>query len=136
MTFNKIIRPISPHLTIYKPQITSTLSIIHRITGSILSLFVLAFVFSYKFYCFFGTNYYVNSITLWITEVPYNWLVLSATFLLLFSFYYHACNGIRHLLWDIGYGFELKQLYFSGYLVVGTSFLLTVLTWIIPALIY
>lgn len=134
MTFRKIIRPLSPHLTIYKPQVTSTLSIFHRITGSILSLLVLAFLFAFHLHGMFPNNSMVQAIAQYLNDSS-NWFILSIAFILLFSLYYHTCNGIRHMMWDLGYGLDLKQLYTSGYAVLIASFLLTVITWVLPGIL-
>jgi len=117
-------RPLSPHLQIYKPQLTSVLSILHRLTGIALSL---------------GTI----PLTLWIItltrgEADYNCLVnffgsWFGQFLLFgwtYCFFYHLANGIRHLFWDAGYGFDLKSVYTSGWFVVIISIALSSATWI------
>lgn len=127
-------RPVSPHLSIYKPQMTSTLSIFHRISGALLGMAFIALIVVLKLYTYFGTNYSVYSIVTWLNESS-NWLVATLFFMLLFSFYYHVCNGIRHLCWDFGYGFDLKKLYRSGYIVLISSFVLTVITWILPGIL-
>lgn len=128
------VRPISPHLSIYKPQITSTLSIFHRISGTVLGLALIAVIVLLKLYTFFGTNYTVYSVLNWLDESS-SWVSATIFFILLLSFYYHVCNGIRHLFWDFGYGFDLKRLYRSGYIVLGISFALTVITWILPGIL-
>lgn len=117
-------RPLSPHIQIYRPQLTSMLSISHRVTGLALAV---------------GTPFLV-----W-------WLVAAATspsafaaaqaffgswigLLLLFgwtlSFFFHLCNGIRHLAWDTGYGFDLPTAYASGLLVLVASGVLTVVAFV------
>lgn len=128
------IRPVSPHLSIYKPQLTSTLSIFHRITGSILALTLIGFVLLYKLYNYYSTSYPLYSLFETLNEGS-NWLIASIFFLLLFSFFYHTCNGMRHLMWDFGYGLDLKNVYLSGYIVIVLSFVLTIIVWIIPGLI-
>jgi succinate dehydrogenase / fumarate reductase cytochrome b subunit len=135
MVFNKTIRPISPHLTIYKPQVTSTLSIFHRITGSVLSLLVLVSLMFFRLYTLQGENSYSHVLAQYLNTSTSHWLILSAAFLLLFSFYYHTCNGIRHMMWDLGYGLDIRQLYTSGYAVLAASFILTVMTWVLPGLL-
>jgi succinate dehydrogenase cytochrome b556 subunit len=110
-----ISRPLSPHLTIYKPQLTSTLSIFHRISGVSLSLsFILLFFFYsfcshyfilYSFYSFFIQLLY-SDILLWIT--------ISLFSLLLIALHYHASNGTRHILWDFGFFLDLKNVYITG----------------------
>lgn len=128
---NSRIRPIAPHLSIYKPQLTSTLSIFHRITGTILTLTMVGFIFGYQIYSFYGTSYPIYFMINTLNDRSC-WLISTLCFLLLFSLYYHICNGVRHLMWDFGYALDLKNLYLSGYIVIGLSFLLTVGTWILP----
>ena len=118
-------RPLSPHLQIYKPQLTMILSITHRASGIFLSL---------------GTPLLIY--WLWaVASGPASYIEAKECFdsffvqLLLFAwtaaFFYHLCNGIRHLFWDIGKGFEIENLYKSGYVVVGAASVLTLLIWII-----
>lgn len=116
-------RPLSPHLQIYKPQLTSVLSITHRGTGIFLSLGALFFS------CWLmaianGPDAY-NGVQPHITS----WYGQVFLFLFVFSLYYHLCNGIRHLFWDIGLGFELRTTYLSGYSVIAATLVLTALTW-------
>lgn len=128
------LRPLSPHLSIYKPQLTSTLSIFHRITGSVLTCVLLGSILLFKLYSYFG-SYACLSYGYDYLSDNLEWAFSTVMFMLLLSFFYHTCNGIRHLLWDIGYGLDLRSIYFSGYLVVITSFVLAITTWILPALI-
>ena len=117
-------RPISPHLQVYKPQLTSVLSILHRISGVILS---------------FGIPFLV--FWLWaVASEPGQFELMRGFFasvigrILLFgwtlAFFYHLCNGVRHLFWDAGKGFELETVYRSGWLVVVVASVLTLATWI------
>ncbi len=117
-------RPLSPHLQVYRPQITSMLSILHRVTGVGLGAGTLLIAW---------------------------WLIAAATGpeafetaqaflgslfgrLILFGFtwalFYHLCNGIRHLVWDAGYGYDLDSVTKTGWLVLVASVVLTVLAWI------
>ena len=112
-------RPTSPHLQIYKPQLTSVLSISHRITGVILtltsilvpiSLLIISLGPEYHSYLIaFFSNYFIKL------------LLVGAQFTLI----YHLCNGIRHLFWDYGYGLSIEKSYLSGYLVIFVSLLVT-----------
>lgn len=121
---SKRTRPISPHLSIYKPQITSMLSILHRITGLFLSLGLIFFACAIillsigpEMYSFVD-NFYRS----WVgTLFLLGWA---------FAFFYHLSNGIRHLFWDVGMGFELNNVVISGWLVIVFSFIMTGLTWI------
>jgi len=117
-------RPISPHLTIYRPQLTAMLSFAHRSTGVFLALgtpFLVLWLMSIAA----GPSAYTE-----MQECLSHWF---AKLLLLgwtFSLFYHLCNGIRHLFWDAGKGFELTTLYKSGWLVVACATLLTAATFI------
>lgn len=121
-------RPLSPHLQIYKPQLTSVLSITHRGTGLFLSLGTLVLCY-WLLAIAGGPEAYAEAqgvINSWYGQLLlFGWVA---------SLYYHLCNGIRHLFWDAGYGLELKTTYASGYAVVAVSIILTVATWIIAAL--
>jgi len=116
-------RPLSPHLSVYRWQITNTLSILHRISGFGLFLGLIPF-------------------TLWLWGAAYDpdlFECMSGLFhsiigeLCLFgwtlAFYYHFCNGIRHLNWDLGRGFESKAVSNSGRLAIVVSLGLTMVTW-------
>lgn len=119
-------RPLSPFMfpTWYRFQITSVLSILHRFTGIGLA---------------------IGSILLawWLVAVAAGGQVFAATHafiaspigvLLLFlwsvAFFYHLCNGIRHLVWDTGWGFEIREATLSGYAVLAATGVLTVLAWL------
>ena len=116
-------RPLSPHLQVYRPQLTSVLSITHRATGVFLSLASLLLV------CWLvalanGPESYAAVQT--HIQAWYGQLVILASS---FSLFYHLCNGIRHLFWDIGKGFELDTVYKSGWAVVIASLILTAAAW-------
>lgn len=115
-------RPLSPHLTIYRWQITSVLSILHRLTGvglavpaALIIWWLLAAGSSPD-----GFNLANSVLTSWFGKTIF---VLS-----LWAFWYHFANGIRHLVWDSGRGFELPTVTRSGIAVVAGSFVLTALT--------
>ena len=118
-------RPLSPHLLIYKPQLTTILSITHRGTGVFLSVGAL-FLSCWLLAIANGPESYLNiqnHINTW-----YGQLILWAW---IFSLYFHLCNGIRHLAWDIGLGLEIKTTYTSGYIVVIATLILTIGTYCI-----
>jgi succinate dehydrogenase / fumarate reductase cytochrome b subunit len=119
-------RPLSPFMfpTWYRFEITSVLSILHRLTGIALA---------------------AGSILLawWLVAVAAGGEVFAATHafiaspigvLLLFlwsmAFFYHLCNGIRHLAWDAGWGFEIRTAHLTGYAVLAATGVLTVLAWL------
>ncbi len=113
-------RPLSPHLQVYKPQLTSVLSITHRGTGVFLSLGALALT------CWLISlamsaeifNSFHQYMTTW-----YGKLFLAG---FIFSLFYHLSNGVRHLFWDAGLGLEISTTYKSGYLTVFVSITLTI----------
>ena len=115
-------RPLSPHLTVYKPQITSVLSIFHRITGAGLAVSTTLVVFWLASIAmgkstFIGFNAFLNNTIVIIVLVSSLW-----------ALWYHFCTGLRHLYWDMGYGYDLKSVAISGWVAVACSFLLTLLT--------
>ena len=121
----KSTRPLSPHLQIYSPQITSVLSILHRATGIALTLGTV-FLTYWLLAAAYGSNAFEkaqNFMGSWFGQ-----LVLLGV---CFSLFYHLANGIRHLIWDTGYGFELSVLRVTGIVVVVVAFALTSLTWIV-----
>ncbi|XP_042237871.1 succinate dehydrogenase cytochrome b560 subunit, mitochondrial-like [Homarus americanus] len=114
-------RPVSPHMTIYKPQITSMLSLSHRASGLALSglmsgfsIGMLALPGSYPHYLSLVQSMEFGGV-----------LICGVKFLLAMPFMYHLCNGVRHLVWDLGYGFTLRTLYQTGYFVIGLSLVLS-----------
>ena len=117
-------RPLSP-FHIYKPQLTSILSITHRGTGVFLSLGAILL-------CLWLTAVAAGPAT-YAVIYPYipTWYGKVFIFLFLFSLYFHLFNGIRHLFWDIGLGLDIKTTYQSGYTVVIASIVFTIATWFI-----
>jgi succinate dehydrogenase / fumarate reductase, cytochrome b subunit len=116
-------RPLSPHLQVYRPQITSFISILHRITGVALA---------------FGTLLF----TYWIASAAYgpesfdraqalmgSWFGLLVLFGFTFAIFFHFANGIRHLFWDVGKGYEMDTVRKTGWLVVLFAIAATALTW-------
>ena len=116
-------RPLSPHLQVYKPQVTSVLSITHRVTGVFLSLGALLLGY-WLLAIASGPDAYTRFIAHFAAW--YGQVILLA---ILFSLVYHLLNGIRHLFWDAGLGLEIRTTYVSGYIVIVSSILLTALTW-------
>jgi succinate dehydrogenase / fumarate reductase cytochrome b subunit len=116
-------RPLSPHLQIYRPQLTSVLSITHRTTGIALVAGTLVLVY-WLLAVATGAEAYASAQALlgsWIGRI----VLLGFSF----SLFFHLFNGIRHLFWDAGFGFELKTTYASGYTVVIVSVAMTVIAW-------
>ena len=108
-------RPLSPHLQIYRPQLTSVLSITHRLTGFALSLVILL---SPAILYFLTLS--KDSHTL-VMNLFQNGFVKLVLFLAIFGLSYHLCNGIRHLAWDAGYGLDLDTSYKSCLLYTSPS---------------
>lgn len=112
-------RPLSPHLGVYKFMYTMTLSILHRITGVAASVGFLLFV-CWLMALAAGHDSYQRFMA-W-TSTPIAKLLLAG---FAFSFIYHFCNGIRHLVWDTGRGLERAQARRSGYVVITAALLIT-----------
>ncbi len=117
-------RPLSPHLQIYRPQLTSVLSILHRASGVALALGTALLVW-WLIAAASGPAAFAT-----VQGVLGSWLGLLLLFGWSVALFYHLANGIRHLFWDMGLGFELKTIYASGWAVVATTIVLTALAWI------
>lgn len=120
-------RPLSPFMIgqVYRPQITSVLSIIHRITGVAMTLAAVLIVWWFLAAAS-GPEYLETAewyLTSWIGH-----LVLLGS---LWALWFHFCNGIRHLYWDLGYGFELDKVTRSGMFTVAASVVLTIFSIVI-----
>jgi succinate dehydrogenase / fumarate reductase cytochrome b subunit len=118
-------RPLSPHLQVYRPQLTSILSISHRITG--VALAAGAAMLAVWLLCLAGGRESYATANAVVGSLPGKIVVFGFTFAL----YYHLCNGIRHLFWDAGLGFELETAYASGKAVVAAAVALTIVTWVV-----
>lgn len=116
-------RPLSPHLQIYKPQMTSMLSILHRMSG-------------------FALSFGLILLCLWLWAAAYSpdnlkeiygftgsWIGIGLLFGWSVAFYYHLANGIRHLIWDSGRMLKIEDAYKGGYGVLGFTFGATLGTW-------
>jgi len=116
-------RPLSPHLQVYRPQLTSGLSILHRITGFILSIGIIFFV-SWLYALTLGGDIF-SKVHCFLGTVLGNLLLLG----ILFCYMYHFFNGIRHLYWDAGFGLELSSVYKSGWFTIFISICFTFFLW-------
>lgn len=116
-------RPLSPHLQVYRPQLTSVMSIMHRISGAVLATGSL-FLAIWLMVLAMGAEFFepLNE----ALKHPVGQLVLFGYSLALI---YHGLNGIRHLAWDLRIGLEIKQVYQTGYLVLVSTFLITATLW-------
>ena len=116
--------PLSPHLQIYRWHISSLLSITHRIS-SIINLLALILIFFWLIVLGFGESYYelflltINSFFGKFILIGFSW-----------SMGFHILSGIRHLVWDLGYGFEIKTANISGIIVIISSLALTIPFWL------
>ena len=108
----------------YRFQITSVLSILHRATGIGLAMGSILLAWWLISVAAGGELF---AVTHAFIASPVGVLLL---FLWSVAFFYHLCNGVRHLAWDAGYGFELRNAYLSGYAVLAATAGLTVLAWI------
>ena len=116
-------RPLSPHLQVYRPQLTMVLSILHRLTGVMLSLGALVLV-SWLTAATAGPEVYSAFIR--YLSAPAGLIIIAA---LSFCLFYHTLNGIRHLVWDSVRWFELKEVYATGWTVVIAALALTAWLW-------
>ena len=118
-------RPLSPHIQIYKPQLTSVLSITHRATGVFLCLGAMVFAW-WVVALSIGPEAFAA-----VRAALGSWLGRLLLFAWTFSFFFHLCNGVRHLFWDAGLGLELQSAYASGKAVIAGSIALTLLAWVL-----
>ncbi len=118
-------RPLSPHLQVYRWQITMVMSILHRFTGVVLSLGSLVLVY-WLVSLASGEAAYARAAAL--LGAPLGLLILVALSL---AFFYHLCNGVRHLLWDTGWGFEIQKVYASGWTTAAATVVLTLGFWLL-----
>ena len=116
-------RPLSPHLQVYRWQITMTMSILHRVTGVVITVGAFALAWWLMAVAAGGDAYRTAAECL---ASPLGMVALAGFSLALV---YHLLNGIRHLLWDAGWGFEIPQFYASGWTVAILTVVLTALVW-------
>ena len=123
MTDNQ--NPLSPHLQIYRWHISSLLSITHRISG-VINLLALILIFFWLIALSLGESNY-ESFLLIINSFFGKFILIGFTW----SMSFHLLSGIRHLAWDMGYGFEIKTANISGIIVIITSLFLTIIFWLL-----
>ena len=116
--------PLSPHLQIYRWQISSLLSITHRISG-VINLLALILIFFWLIFLGSGESNY-ELFLLIINSFFGKFILIGFTW----SMNFHLLSGIRHLVWDLGYGFEIKTANISGIIVIITSLVVTVIFWL------
>jgi len=122
MTDNQ--NPLSPHLQIYRWHISSLLSITHRISG-IINLLALILIFFWLLILNFGESNY-ELFLLIINSFFGKFILIGFTW----SMSFHLLSGIRHLVWDLGYGFEIKTVNISGIIVIISSLVMTIIFWL------
>jgi succinate dehydrogenase / fumarate reductase cytochrome b subunit len=116
-------RPSAPNIQIYRPQLTSVLSIANRITGIVLSVGGVGLV-AWLVAAASGPRAYAatqGAISSWVGQV--------VLFGFTFALFLHLCGGLRHLVWDTVHAFDLRSIYLSGWMVVAASAMLTVVAW-------
>ena len=116
--------PLSPHLQIYRWHISSLLSITHRISG-IINLLALILIFFWLVILSLGESNY-ELFLLIINSFFGKFILIGFTW----SMSFHLLSGIRHLVWDLGYGFEIKTANISGIIVIISSLVLTIIFWL------
>jgi len=117
--------PLSPHLQIYRWHISSLLSITHRISG-VINLLGLILIFFWLILLSFGESDYKLFLLL-INSFFGKFILIGFVWTMCF----HLLSGIRHLAWDLGYGFEIKTANISGIVVIISSLVLTVIFWLL-----
>lgn len=115
-------RPQSPHLTIYKPQLTSMLSITHRGTGIALTGYAAIFAVS-ALTCTSGPDAIISAIQGMNLGAA---SLATLKFALAFPFAFHTVNGVRHLFWDLGKFLTIKEVYTTGYAMLAASTVLAI----------
>ena len=116
-------RPTSPHAQIYRWQIGNSLSILHRLTGVALALGLLALC-AWLVALASGEQSYAAAMKLFASP-----LGVSVMMAWIFAFLFHLLNGVRHLFWDIGMGFERTQRHASGWFAILGALGLTLCVW-------
>lgn len=118
-------RPLSPHLLIYRPQITAISSIFVRITGNALLGTAILIV------AWFATLAFDDDAFRWVNAVLTSWFGLILLALSAWAMWYHLLGGLRHLIWDTGRGLELRTAEIMGWGMFIGSFVLTIITFIL-----
>ncbi|HEX2138085.1 MAG TPA: succinate dehydrogenase, cytochrome b556 subunit [Woeseiaceae bacterium] len=117
-------RPMSPHLFIYRWPMTMTVSILHRVTGIMLSLGLVVLV-AWLAAAAGGAQSYAHFDGIMGSLAGRIFLVLWSA-----ALFFHLANGIRHLFWDVGLGFEIPQANTTGWIVIASTVVLTLAYWL------
>ncbi|QEU59355.1 Sdh3/Shh3 [Kluyveromyces lactis] len=125
------VRPVSPHLTIYQPQLTWYLSSVHRVSGVFLGLAFYAVTIAFGVSTVFGLGMTTENLVQFYNEKIPSWMDLTAKAGFAYLFAFHFGNGIRHLIWDAGKELTLKGVYRTGYTVLALTAIMGsyLLTW-------
>ncbi|WP_341812374.1 succinate dehydrogenase, cytochrome b556 subunit [Wolbachia endosymbiont (group A) of Conops quadrifasciatus] len=115
-------RPLSPHLQIYKVQVTTFFSIMHRLTGILLFLLLMILSWYFILHVYFPELLIVR----YLNALLFTHVAKLAYVLCFISFVYHFLNGIRHLLWDVGLNLEITGVSRSAILLTVTLLLSTI----------
>ena len=123
-------RPLSPHLQVYRPQMSSVTSIFHRITGValgagtvLLTIWLVCAATSDRAFAI-------------VQALLASWLGILVLIGFTAAMFYHFCNGLRHLAWDSGRGYDLPTMHRTGWIVIGATVVLTVGFWIVGFLVW
>ena len=116
-------RPLSPHLQVYRLPLTAVLSILHRMTGIVLTLGFVILVAAFGSLAVDAVWYEA------IADLFRNWPGCVLLIAWTAALYLHLSNGVRHLIWDAGWGFELKTVDASSFAAIAATVLLTAATW-------
>lgn len=123
---SKINRPLSPHLFIYNFQLTSFLSICHRISGTLL-VFFCTFLMLLDNFDKIGSEFFFFYNYLYLFDSIFYWVLVTLFYFISGSLSFHILNGIRHLMWDLKYGLEIKNVIISGIFILSIVFLYIIL---------
>lgn len=118
-------RPLSPHLDIYKLPLSAIISVIHRGTGAALTFGSIVLVY-WLMALAGGEESYLSA-----QDFLGGFFGRLALFGWSFALFFHLANGIRHLFWDVGYGFEKDEVKMSSFIVIGVAGFLTFFVWVV-----
>jgi len=114
-------RPLSPHLMIYRLPLTGIVSITHRMTGVVLAMGLILYVASF-FIILQGNDAYEQ-----LQAILDYTIIRMAIWFFVYALFFHLCHGIRHLIWDVGEGFEKDQMDRNAIIELALSFILTLI---------
>merc|ERR1712121_21358 len=116
-------RPVSPHLQVYAPQLTSMLSITNRMTGVATTVGIIAFA---NLMLFSSSPFAVHLQSLKCLGLP-PWVHMGTKFIIAWCFSYHTLAGLRHLIWDTKSMLKLDQIYTTGYIMAASSVIMAII---------